>query len=78
MAKRLLEGIPLNWGWTKHDLSRLHELVQISFEPVDSQPTGEVASPNEGYLYDSGKQPIHKLVISIRLDIPVSIASSST
>ena len=53
MAKRLLEGIPLAWGWTHHDLPSLHEQVQISMEPFDSQATGEVDSPNEDYLYES-------------------------
>ncbi len=53
MAKRLLEGIPLTWGWTHHDLPSLHEQIQISMEPFDSQPTGEVDSPNEDYLYES-------------------------
>ena len=53
MAKRLLEGIPLPWGWTHHDLPNLHELMQRRMEPFDSQPTGEVASPNEDYLYES-------------------------
>ncbi len=53
MAKRLLEGILLPWGWTHHDLPSLHELMQRSMEPFDSQRTGEVASPNEDYLYES-------------------------
>ena len=51
MAKRLLKGISLTWGWTHHDLPSLHELMQSSMEALDSQP-GEVASPNEDYLYD--------------------------
>ena len=53
MAKRLLEGIILTRGWPPHDLPSLHELMQGSMEPFDSQPTGEVASPNEDYLYES-------------------------
>ena len=53
MAKRLMKGILLTWGWTHHDLPSLHELMQqSSMEPFDSQPTGEEASPNEDYLYD--------------------------
>ena len=31
----------------------LHELMQSSMEPFDSQPTAEVASPNEDYIYES-------------------------
>ena len=45
MAKRLLEEIPMICGWTHHDLPSLHELVQRSMEPFDSQPTGEVKWP---------------------------------
>ena len=52
-AKRLLEGIPLTWGWTCHDLPSLHDLMQSSVDPFDSQPPGEVASPNEDYPYVS-------------------------
>ena len=29
----------------------LRELMQISMEPFDSQPTGEVASSNEHYIH---------------------------
>ncbi len=29
----------------------LHELMQISMETFDSQPTGEVASSNEHYIH---------------------------
>ena len=53
MAKRMLEGIPLTWGWKHHDLPSLHELMQSSMEPLHSHPTCEVASPNEYYLYES-------------------------
>ncbi len=53
MAKRMLEGIPLTWGWTHHDLPSLHELMQRSMEPFDSQSTCEVARSNEDYLYES-------------------------
>ncbi len=53
IVKRLLEGIPLTWGWSQHDLPSLHEQMQTSMEPFDSQPTGEVDSPNEDYLYES-------------------------
>ncbi len=49
----LLKGIPLTWGWTHHDFPSLHELMQRSVEPFDSQPTGEMASSNEDYMYDS-------------------------
>ena len=38
-------------GQQLHDLPSLHELVQISLEPFDSQPTGVVASLNEDYLF---------------------------
>ena len=51
MAKRILEGIPLTWCWTDHDLPSLHDLNQSSLEPFDWQPTGEVASPNEDYFF---------------------------
>ena len=47
MTKRMLEGIPLTLGWTHHDLASLHELMQRRMEPFDSEPTDEVASPNE-------------------------------
>ncbi len=53
MAKRLLKWIPLTCDWTYHDFPSLHKLMQRSKEPFDSQPTGEVASPNEDYLYES-------------------------
>ena len=36
-----------------HDLPSLHELMQISLEPFDSQPTGVVASLNEDHLFKS-------------------------
>ena len=36
-----------------HDLPSLHELMQISLEPFDSQPTGVVASLNEDYFFES-------------------------
>ena len=36
-----------------HDLPSLHEQMQISLEPFDSQPTGVVASLNEDYLFES-------------------------
>ena len=42
-----------------------HELMQRSMEPFDSQPTGEVASPNEDYLYESRLQPIRNFAVSI-------------
>ena len=51
MAKRLLEGIPLTWGWTHHDMPSLRQLMQRSMEPFDSQPTSEVASSNEHYIH---------------------------
>ncbi len=51
MAKRLLEGIPLTWGWTHHDMPSLHELMQRSMERFDSQPTCEVARQNEHYIH---------------------------
>ena len=44
IAEFLLEGIPLTWGRIDHTLASLHELMQISMEPFDAQPTGEVAS----------------------------------
>ena len=78
MTKRLLEGIPLTWGWTHHDLPSLHGLMQISMEPFDSQPTGEVASLKEDYLYESRWQSTHNSAVSILIDMPVSIASSSS
>ena len=53
MAKRLLKWIPLTCGWTDYYLPSLHELMQSSNEQFDSQPTCEVASPNEDYLYES-------------------------
>ena len=40
----------------------LHELVRRRLELFDSQPRGEVASPNEDYLYDSRKKPTHNLI----------------
>ena len=51
MAKRMLEGIPLTWGWTHHDMPSLRELMQRSVEPFDSHPTGQVASSNEHYIH---------------------------
>ena len=63
MVKRLLEGIPLTWGWTYNDLPSLHEMMQRRLEPFDSQPTGEVASRNEDHLYESRKQPTHNLFV---------------
>ena len=68
------------YHWTHHDLPSLHEQVQISMEPFDSQPTGEVDSPNEDYLYESRYQPTHNFAVSILMIfyMPVSIASSSS
>ena len=40
-------------GRQLHDLPSLHELMLISLEPFDSQPTGVVASLNEDYLFES-------------------------
>ena len=51
MVKRMLEGIPLTWSWTQHDMPSLHELMQSSMELFDSQPTCEVASSNEHYIH---------------------------
>ena len=44
-----------------------HELMQRSMGPFDSQPTGEVASPNENYLYESRLQPIRNFAVSIMM-----------
>ena len=41
---------------TKEDsssMTSLHELMQISLEPFDTQPTGVVASLNQDYLFES-------------------------
>ena len=43
MGKRMLEGIPLTWSWTQHDMPSLYELMQRSMEPFDSQPTSGLA-----------------------------------
>ena len=51
MGKRMLEGIPLTWSWTQHDMPSLHELIQRSMEPFDPQPTCEVASSNDHYIH---------------------------
>ena len=40
-------------GQQLHDLPSLHELMQISLEPFDSQRTGVVARLNEDYLFES-------------------------
>ena len=61
----MLEGIPLTRGWTDHDLTSLYEVMQITLKPFDSQPRGEVVSPNEDYIYESRKQHTHNLAVSI-------------
>ena len=38
MAKRLLEGLPLTWDWTHHDLPSLHELVQEVWSNLTHSP----------------------------------------
>ena len=54
-------------------LPSLHELVQRNIEQFDSQSTGEVASPNEEYVYESRLQPTHNFDVLILMDMPVSM-----
>ena len=59
----------------------LRELMQISMEPFDSQPTGEVVSSNEHYIHfrdtdgtsnqPMGVKPFGSLNMNNRPELPV-------